>query len=89
MDYLSDSDIEVLEDVMNRYGSLTANELGELVRGDVALQSAALNAEIDYRLVFACEPASAAVERLTQEDQELTDALADASFEERLALLRA
>jgi uncharacterized phage-associated protein len=88
LSYLSETDIEVLDEVIRTYGSLTASQLSKLSHREPAWQNADLNADLDYRLVFANQPGTEGIERLVQEDQQLKDALADEEFEDRIALLR-
>jgi uncharacterized phage-associated protein len=79
--YLSETDIEVLDDIVGKYGHLTAVQLSKLSHGDPAWVKADLNDELDYRLFFAHRPDAENMKLLVQEDQELRDALADMDLE--------
>jgi uncharacterized phage-associated protein len=85
--YLSETDIEVLDDILSRYGSMTAANLSKLSHREPAWQNAEMNAEMDYRLMFA-SPDAAAIRDLVQSDQELRDALDNVQFDEFVATLQ-
>jgi uncharacterized phage-associated protein len=86
--YLAETDLEVLDQAIRTYGSLTPAQLSTLSHRDLAWQGADFNAEMDYRLVFADRAEAGEMERMVQEDQQVKDALADEEFEDRIALLR-
>ena len=52
LENLSESEIEALEQVVNKYGNCSAGKLIESTHNEAPWQKAAPNAEIDYRLFF-------------------------------------
>ena len=82
MAYLSESEIEVLDEVAREYGPLTAGQLSKLSHRDPAWINAELNSDMDLRWIFVGGSQNERLmERLAQEDQELRDALSEACFE--------
>lgn len=86
--HLSETDIEVLNEVVAKYGHLTPAQLSTLSHREPAWMQAEMNAELDYRLLFANRNDAENVELLVQEDQELRDALSELEFEEFFESLR-
>ena len=85
--HLSVTDLEVFNEVVRDYGQLTAGQLSKISQREIAWENAELNSEMDYRLLFAKQPGTEAIEKLVQEDQELKDTLAEIKFEEQYAWL--
>lgn len=85
--HLSETDLEILNGVVRDYGQLTAGQLSKISHREIAWETAELNSDMDYRLLFAKQPGTEAIEKLVQEDQELKDALAEIAFEERYAYI--
>ena len=56
LENLSESDIESLEQVVNKYGHCSASALIESTHTEAPWQKAAPNTEIDYRLFFESDP---------------------------------
>lgn len=56
LDNLSESEIEALEQVLDKYGRCSASALIESTHAEAPWQKAAPNAEIDYRLFFENDP---------------------------------
>lgn len=79
--YLSESDREILDDVLAKYGHLTPIQLSKLSHREPAWEKAAMNSLMDYRLFLAGDDEMGS---LVQEDQELKDALEEVEMEEFL-----
>jgi len=80
--YLSETEIEVLDEVVREYGLLTAGQLSKLSHRDPAWMNAELNSDMDLRWIFVGGSENERLmERLAQEDQELRDELIEAGFE--------
>ena len=56
LENLSESEIEALEQVINKHGHCSASALIESTHSEVPWQKSAPNAEIDYRLFFENDP---------------------------------
>ena len=83
---LSETNKEVLEAVIAKYGHLTSAQLSKLSHHEPAWRTAEINGPMDYRLFF--EESDDSLKDLVEQDQELRDALSDIEFEEVLESLR-
>ncbi len=79
--YLSETDIEMLDLVIARYGDMTPATLSTLSHREPAWEHAQMNREMDYRLMFAGAGADE-MRDLVQADQEIRDALTDVKLED-------
>jgi uncharacterized phage-associated protein len=79
--YLSETDREVLDEVLSKYGHITSAQLSKLSHREPAWEKAAMNSPMDYRLFLAGDEEMG---NLVQEDQELRDALEEIEMEEFL-----
>ena len=79
--YLSETDLEVLDLVIARYGDMTPATLSTLSHREPAWEHAQMNREMDYRLMFAGSGADETSE-IVQADQEIRDALTDIELED-------
>ena len=87
LDYLAETDREVLDETIAQYGHFTPAQLSKMSHHEPAWKQAEMNSEMDYRLLFT-GPESVAVRELIQDDQELKEALSELEFEEFLESLR-
>lgn len=79
--YLSETDLEVLDLVIARYGDMTPATLSTLSHREPAWEHAQMNREMDYRLMFAGSGADE-INEIVQADQEIRDALTDIELED-------
>ena len=85
LNYLSETDVEALDYVLNQYGHLTPAQLSKLSHNEPAWREAGMNGDMDYRLLLVEDEAMA---QMVQADQQLRDALEQVGVEELLASLR-
>jgi uncharacterized phage-associated protein len=81
LSFLSESDREILDEVLRKYGHLTSAQLSKLSHREPAWEKASMNSLMDYRLFLAGDEH---MSRLVQEDQELKDTLEAIEMEEIL-----
>ena len=85
LNYLSETDVEALDFVLDKYGHLTPAQLSKLSHNDPAWREADMNGDIDYRLLLVEDET---MSQMVEADQELRDALEQVEVEELLASLR-
>jgi uncharacterized phage-associated protein len=85
LDFLSETNREVLDNVAVKYGQLAPGALSRLSHREPAWRQAEMNREMDYRLMFG--PGSEAIRSLVEEDQQLQAALEEVELGEFLASL--
>jgi uncharacterized phage-associated protein len=86
--HLSETDREVLDAVVSKYANLTPAQLSKISHREPAWHNAEMNAEMDYRLLFAGSEDAEEVQKLVEDDQALKDALVEIELEEFLGPLR-
>ena len=80
---LSESDLEVLNDIVEHFGEFAVARLAALRHREPAWKSAAMNGEMDFRLFFAGIADAEPIEQLVQEDQEVRDCVDEMIFEQQ------
>lgn len=85
LNHLSETDVEALDFVLEKYGHLTPAQLSKLSHNDPAWREADMNGDMDYRLLLVEDET---MSQMVEADQELRDALEQVEVEELLASLR-
>lgn len=79
-DLLSKSDIAILDEVIDRYGSRSADYLSALSHRHKAWLESQRNRPIDYSLFFADDPGTADVRELVESNQPIRDISKNVGF---------
>src|ERR1035441_3893298 len=79
-DLLSKSDIAILDEVIDRYGSRSADYLSALSHRHKAWLDSQRNRPIDYCLFFADDPGTADVRELVESNQPIRDISRNVGF---------